>query len=178
MAIDMIVFISVIGFVILQRIVELFIARKNESWMRSQGAYEVGAKHYPLMVSIHVGFFISLILEFFSLDRSLSPYWWLLFIFFVGLQLMRVWAISSLGRYWNTKIIVLPGTQVVKKGPFRFIRHPNYLVVTCEILVIPLLFNALFTAIVFTLLNLFILSIRIPIEEAALREVTDYKEVF
>lgn len=178
MAIDLIVFISVIGFVILQRIVELFIARNNEGWMRSQGAYEVGAKHYPYMVSIHVGFFISLILEFFIFNRSLSPFWLLLFTLFIGLQLMRVWVISSLGRFWNTKIIVLPGAHVVKKGPFRFIRHPNYLVVTCEILVIPLLFNAFFTAIVFTLLNLFILYIRIPIEEAALREVTDYKEVF
>lgn len=146
--------------------------------MRSKGAYEVGAKHYPFMVAIHVGFFISLILEFTLFDRGLSPYWWFLFIFFVGLQLMRIWVITSLGKFWNTKIIVLPGANVVKKGPFHFIRHPNYVVVTLEILVIPLLFGAYFTAILFTLLNFSILYVRIPMEEAALREVTDYKEVF
>ena len=146
--------------------------------MRSKGAYEVGAKHYPFMVAIHVGFFISLILEFTLFDRGLSPYWWFLFIFFVALQLMRIWVITSLGKFWNTKIIVLPGANVVKKGPFHFIQHPNYVVVTFEILVIPLLFGAYFTAILFTLLNFSILYVRIPMEEAALREVTDYKEVF
>jgi methyltransferase len=91
---------------------------------------------------------------------------------------MRVWVISSLGRFWNTKILVLPGANVVKKGPFHFIRHPNYVVVTCEIIVIPLMFGAYFTAVIFTILNIIILSVRIPKEEAALREVTDYKEIF
>lgn len=174
----MIVFFSVIGFVVLQRIVELFVARNNEIWIRSQGGYEVGARHYPFMVAIHVGFFISLILEFMVFGRSVSAFLFPLFVGFVGLQMMRVWVISSLGRFWNTKILVLPFAHVVKKGPFRLFRHPNYVVVTCEILVIPLMFDAYFTALVFTLLNLYILSVRIPIEEKALREVTDYKEVF
>lgn len=178
MAIDTIVFMSVIGFVIVQRITELFVARSNEQWIRSHGGYEVGAGHYPFMVAIHVGFFISLIIEFFVFNRSLSAYWYLLFGIFAGLQMMRVWIISSLGRFWNTKILVLPGANVVKRGPFRLIRHPNYVVVSLEILVIPLLFNAFFTAILFTILNFIILSVRIPKEEAALREVTDYTEVF
>ncbi|QBP43044.1 isoprenylcysteine carboxyl methyltransferase [Paenisporosarcina antarctica] len=174
----MIVFISVIGFVIVQRIVELFVARNNEIWMRSQGAYEVGASHYPFMLAIHVGFFISLIFEFVILGRSLSANFLLFLVIFLVLQMMRVWVISSLGRFWNTKIIVLPGAPVVNKGPFRLIKHPNYIVVSCEIFIIPLMFGAYFTALVFTLLNLIILSIRIPIEEAALREVTNYKQVF
>ena len=178
MAVEMIVFLSVIGFVIVQRIVELFIARNNEVWMRSQGAYEVGASHYPFMVAIHIGFFISLIFEFVILDRSLSANFLLFLVIFLGLQMMRVWVISSLGRFWNTKIIVLPGAHVVNKGPFRLLKHPNYVVVSCEIFIIPLMFGAYFTALVFTLLNLIILSIRIPIEEAALREVTDYTKVF
>ncbi|WP_017379984.1 isoprenylcysteine carboxyl methyltransferase family protein [Paenisporosarcina sp. TG-14] len=178
MAVEMIVFLSVIGFVIVQRIVELFVARNNEVWMRSQGAYEVGASHYPFMVAIHVGFFISLIFEFVIFGRSLSANFLLFFVIFLGLQMMRVWVISSLGRFWNTKIIVLPGAHVVNKGPFRLIKHPNYVVVSCEIFIIPLMFGAYFTALVFTLFNLIILSIRIPIEEAALREVTDYKQVF
>lgn len=178
MAIEVFFFCAVIGFVIVQRIVELFIARRNENWMKSQGGYEVGAKHYPYMVAIHIGFFISLILEVLIFKRHLSPYWWVFFILFIGLQLMRIWVISSLGKYWNTKIIVLPGAHVVKKGPFHFLRHPNYVVVSLEILIIPLIFNGIFTAILFTLLNLCILYIRIPIEEAALREVTDYRKVF
>jgi methyltransferase len=174
----MTVFFCVIGFVVLQRVVELIVARNNEVWIRSKGGYEVGARHYPYMVAIHVGFFISLILEFVIFRQSVSDYFVPLFVVFVGLQIMRVWVITSLGRFWNTKILVLPFAHVVKKGPFRLLRHPNYVVVTCEILVIPLMFNAYFTALVFTLLNLYILSVRIPIEEEALREVTDYEEVF
>ncbi|WP_019413602.1 isoprenylcysteine carboxyl methyltransferase family protein [Paenisporosarcina sp. TG20] len=178
MAIGTIFFISVIGFVILQRLVELFIARNNETWIRSQGGYEVGASHYPYMVAMHVLFFISVIIEFLAFDRTVPVYWVPLFLVFLALQMMRIWVISSLGRFWNTKILVLPGAQVVKKGPFRFIQHPNYVVVSFEILVIPLMFGAYFTALLFTLLNFIILRVRIPIEEAALREVTNYKEVF
>ena len=176
MAIEMILFIFVVGFVIFQRIIELLIARNNEKWIRSQGGYEVGAKHYPYMVAIHIGFFISLIFEFVAFKEGVSRFWLPLFVLFISLQLMRVWVISSLGRYWNTKILVLPGANVVKKGPFHLIRHPNYVVVTCEIIVIPLMFGAYFTAVVFTILNIIILSVRIPKEEAALREATDYKE--
>jgi len=178
MAIEMMLFYCVVGFVIIQRIVELFVAKKNELWIRSQGGYEVGANHYPYMVAIHVGFFISLIAEFLVFERFVPSYWILFFVIFACLQLMRVWVISSLGRFWNTKILVLPGAHVVKKGPFHFIRHPNYVVVTLEIIVIPLMFGAYFTAIVFTVLNVLILRVRIPVEEAALREVTNYKEVF
>lgn len=178
MAIEMNLFIYVVGFVIFQRIIELLVARNNEKWIRSQGGYEVGAKHYPYMVAIHIGFFISLIIEFVAFKEGVSRFWLPLFGLFICLQLMRVWVISSLGRYWNTKILVLPGANVVKKGPFHFIRHPNYVVVTCEIIVIPLMFGAYFTAVVFTILNIIILSVRIPKEEAALREVTDYKEIF
>ncbi|MDX1807139.1 MAG: isoprenylcysteine carboxylmethyltransferase family protein [Paenisporosarcina sp.] len=174
----MTLFIYVVGFVIFQRIIELLIARNNEKWIRSQGGYEVGAKHYPYMVAIHIGFFISLIIEFVTFKEGVSRFWLPLFVLFISLQLMRVWVISSLGRYWNTKILVLPGANVVKKGPFHFIRHPNYVVVTCEIIVIPLMFGAYFTAVVFSILNIIILSVRIPKEEAALREVTDYKEIF
>ena len=174
----MTLFICVVSFIIIQRILELLVARNNEKWIKSKGGYEVGANHYPYMVAIHIGFFISLIIEFMVFKQAVSPFWLLLFVIFISLQIMRVWVIASLGRFWNTKILVLPGAHVVKKGPFHFIRHPNYVVVTSEIIIIPLMFEAYFTAIVFTLLNIIILSVRIPKEEAALREVTDYKEVF
>lgn len=178
MAIVMVLFICVVGFIITQRIIELLVARNNENWIRSQGGYEVGANHYPYMVAIHIGFFLSLIIEFIVFKQEVSRFWIPLFVVFIILQMMRVWVIASLGRFWNTKILVLPGAHVVKKGPFHFIRHPNYVVVTSELIVIPLMFEAYFTAIVFTILNVAILSVRIPKEEAALREVTDYKEIF
>ena len=94
---------------------------------------------------------------------------------FLLVQLGRVWVIATLGKYWNTKIIVLPGSNIVAKGPFKYIKHPNYLIVTIELIVIPLLFQAYITAIVYFILNQVILAIRIPMEEKALREHTDFQ---
>ncbi|RKJ60500.1 isoprenylcysteine carboxyl methyltransferase, partial [Butyricicoccus sp. 1XD8-22] len=96
----------------------------------------------------------------------------------IFVQLMRIWCLMSLGIFWNTKIIILPGANIVKNGPYLFMRHPNYLVVCSEILVLPLMFNAYFTAILFTLLNFLMLSVRIPTEERALIEATNYSEQF
>ena len=141
--------------------------------MLVKGAYEVGASHYPFMILLHVSFFISLILEVIYFKSAVTPYYVLLIIFFL-VQLLRVWCLVSLGVFWNTKIIVLPGSNVVVKGPYSYIRHPNYLVVCLEIVVLPLMFQAYMTAICFTILNLIMLSIRIPIEERALKEATNY----
>lgn len=171
-------FYIVITIVIAQRLVELIIANRNEKWMRSQGAFEAGAGHYPIMVSMHMAFFISLILEVLVIDRPLSSLWIPLLVLFLMAQIARFWCLTSLGRFWNTKIIILPGADVVRKGPYQFIRHPNYVIVATELLVLPLMFSAYFTAIVFSLLNLWMLSVRIPIEEKALKEVTNYKEEF
>lgn len=146
--------------------------------MRSQGAFEVGAVHYPIMVAMHIAFFVSLIGEVILFNRPLSPLWLLLLILFIIAQAFRVWCLTSLGKFWNTKIIILPGADVVQKGPYKFIRHPNYLVVTIELIVLPLLFSAYFTAIIFTLLNMWMLSVRIPTEEKALKEATNYKQQF
>ncbi|WP_445683388.1 isoprenylcysteine carboxyl methyltransferase family protein [Solibacillus sp. FSL W8-0474] len=166
-------FYLVLAFIIIQRLVELLIAKRNEKSMLAKGAYEVGASHYPFMILLHVSFFVSLIVEVIYFTGQLTPQYILIFIFLL-LQLLRVWCLASLGPFWNTKIIILPGANVVVKGPYSYIRHPNYLVVCLEIAVIPLMFQAYFTAICFTILNLIILSIRIPLEEKALKEVTDY----
>ena len=171
-------FIIIITVVIIQRLVELMIARRNEKWMLRQGAYESGARHYPLMVMMHIAFFLSLLLEVSIGNRTLSPFWIALLTLFILAQVVRIWCLASLGRFWNTKIIILPGADVVKKGPYRFIRHPNYLIVTTELLVLPLLFSAYFTAILFSLLNVWMLSVRIPVEEKALKEATNYEEKF
>ncbi|HAQ06585.1 MAG TPA: hypothetical protein DCR24_03300 [Bacillus bacterium] len=171
-------FFFFVGFIIIQRLFELSVAKRNEKWMKSKGAIEFGQRHYPAMVLIHTAFFIVFIFEVMSLEKGLSSYWPVLLFLFSVTQAMRIWALSSLGRFWNTKIIILPDADVVKKGPYKLIKHPNYLIVTAELLIIPLMFNAFITLVLFTLLNILILSIRIPAEENALREMTKYEMVF
>ncbi|WP_313894491.1 isoprenylcysteine carboxylmethyltransferase family protein [Psychrobacillus sp.] len=162
----------------MQRILEVFIAKRNEKWMLAQGAYEVGASHYSYMIALHVSFFISLIVEVIFFQQSISPLFPLFFLIFLFVQIIRFWCLQALGPYWNTKIIILPNANVVKKGPYLFFRHPNYVVVCIEIALLPLMFQAYFTALVFTLLNLAMLSVRIPAEEEALIHATNYDEQF
>ena len=171
-------FYWIIGIVIVQRLIELLVARRNEQWMKSQGAIEAGASHYRYMVAMHVCFFVSLIAEVFYFDLSPPPLWPVWLCIFLLAQVMRIWCLASLGKYWNTKIIVLPGANVVRRGPYKFIRHPNYVIVATELIVLPLLFNAYFTAILFTLLNIWMMTVRIPEEEEALKNETDYLDVF
>jgi methyltransferase len=174
----LLIFYLVLAIIIIQRLAELRIARSNELWMKSKGALEFGQKHYKLMVMMHTLFFVALLAEVIVLKRGLSPYWPALLILFLVTQGVRVWALSSLGRFWNTKIIVLPNANIVRKGPYRFIKHPNYVIVTIELIVIPLLFQAYITAGVFTLLNAAMLYIRIPAEEKALKQLTEYDTTF
>ncbi|WP_391202736.1 isoprenylcysteine carboxyl methyltransferase family protein [Psychrobacillus sp. L4] len=171
-------FFIIIFLVIIQRITEVFIAKQNEKKMLAQGAYEVGASHYPYMVTLHVSFFICLIAEVLIFNRGISPLFPLFFLIFIIVQALRIWCLRSLGSFWNTKIIILPGAHVVTKGPYLYLKHPNYVVVCIEIALLPLIFQAYITAICFTLLNLAMLSVRIPLEENALMEVTNYNEEF
>lgn len=166
------------GIVLLQRGLELVLAKRNERKLKSQGAYEVGKRHYPLIVCCHVLFFITLFIEVTYFKPALSMWWFGPFALFLLAQVLRVWAISSLGTFWNTKILILPGAKPVEKGPYKFLRHPNYVIVMLEILMIPLIFKAYFTAVMFTFLNMIVLTIRISTEEKALREATNYEEVF
>lgn len=165
-------------FVIIQRLIELVVAKRNEKWILSQGGYEVGAAHYPFMVLMHISFFIALIVEINFFERTLSPIWGFILPLFLLAQVGRVWCLTSLGKFWNTKIMILPGEHIVSKGPYRKIKHPNYVIVTIELLTLPLLFNAYFTAVIFAFLNLWMLSVRIPIEEKALFEATNYEQMF
>lgn len=170
------IFYFILIFVILQRLVELVIAKRNEKSMLIKGAYEVGASHYKFMVLLHASFFVSFLIEVVFFKSIFTPNYWLLGMFIL-LQLLRVWCLMSLGTFWNTKIIILPGANVVVRGPYKFLRHPNYLVVCLEIVVLPLMFQAYITAVCFTVLNLIMMSIRIPIEEKALKEATNYANV-
>ncbi|QUG42437.1 isoprenylcysteine carboxyl methyltransferase [Psychrobacillus sp. INOP01] len=171
-------FFILISLVIIQRLIEVAIAKRNEKRMLAQGAYEVGASHYPYMVTMHVCFFISLIVEVIVFNRSISALFPLFLLLFIFVQLLRVWCLTSLGSFWNTKIIILPNANVVKSGPYIYLRHPNYVVVCLEILLLPFMFQAYFTAVAFTLLNLVMLSVRIPMEEKALRDATNYEDKF
>ncbi|WP_245890015.1 isoprenylcysteine carboxyl methyltransferase family protein [Rummeliibacillus pycnus] len=166
-----ILFIFIFTIICIQRVIELRIARANEHFMKERGAIEFGQSHYPFIVLLHVAFLCSLFIEYYVKDLSLNRFWIFLLGFFLALQIGRVWVIKSLGHFWNTKIIVLPNASLVKKGPYRWIPHPNYLIVALEIVVIPLTFQAYYTAIIFSILNLVMMLIRISIEEAALKNV-------
>lgn len=170
-----VVFIFLIG----QRVGELILARKNEKWMKERGAIESGEDHYKYIVMLHIGFLIAVAVETVLRGFTLSFIWAVMLGVFLVAQMLRIWTIRSLGKFWNTKIIVLPKANVVAKGPYRYIRHPNYVIVALEILTLPLIFSSYWTAIVFTLLNAgLLLKVRIPAEEKALNEVTNYTEVF
>jgi len=166
-----------VAFVITQRLIELVLANRNEKWILSQGGYEVGQRHYKYIVFLHILFFVSLLIEVVYFNKELSSYYPILFLLFVLTQLGRGWVLFSLGKYWNTKIMILPQGQVQVKGPYRYFKHPNYLIVACEFVVIPLLFQAYITAVVFSLLNLVIMSVRIPIEERALGVHEEYRQL-
>ncbi|HZL12075.1 MAG TPA: isoprenylcysteine carboxylmethyltransferase family protein [Prolixibacteraceae bacterium] len=159
-------FILFISFVILLRIGELVLSKSNEKWLLQNGAIEYGNKHYPFIVALHTLFIISLIIEY-STKQSVSFSIYML-LFYFSLIAFKTWVILSLGKFWNTKIYHIPNFPLIKKGPYQFFKHPNYLIVIAEIVVIPLIFHLYFTAITFTLLNAIMLFIRIKEENKAM----------
>ncbi|WP_226657333.1 isoprenylcysteine carboxyl methyltransferase family protein [Pseudalkalibacillus hwajinpoensis] len=172
-------FAGIFSILVIQRLGELHLAKKNERWMKARGAKEVGQDHYKYIVWLHISFLLAVGIETMIRGFSLSMIWMMMLGIFVFAQVLRFWTIRSLGRFWNTKIIVLPEANVIQKGPYRFMKHPNYVIVALEIMSLPLIFSSYITAAVFTLLNAFLLlKVRIPVEEKALRDVTDYQIVF
>ena len=153
-----------LGLVALQRLVELAHARSNTTRLRRRGAVEADAAGYPLFVLLHAGWLASLAL---CVPAATRPDWSLIGVFAV-LQLGRMWVIVSLGGYWTTRIVTLPGAPLVRTGPFRYFRHPNYLLVVAEIAVLPLAFGAVAIAAMFSTLNLMLIARRIRIEERVL----------
>jgi len=153
----------VLALVTLQRLAELVIAGRNTKALMARGAREHGAGHYPAMVLMHAAWLAGL--WFLAWNRPVNLIWLALF---VGLQAMRVWVLATLGGRWTTRIIVLPGEPLVRRGPYRFLSHPNYLVVVAEIAVLPLAFGLYAFAAVFTLLNAAVLWVRLRAETRAL----------
>lgn len=160
-------FLLFISFLILLRLLELLVARRNEKWILSKGGIEYGASHYPWMVALHTVFIFSLIVEY-LIRGPVAPNYFLLFFYIVTI-LLKIAVISSLGKYWNTKIYRVPGSTPIKQGAYKYIRHPNYIIVVIEIAIIPLIFQLYFTAIIFTILNAIMLKVRIREEENAWR---------
>jgi methyltransferase len=155
---------ATLGFVLLQRAGELGFAALNTRHLRAQGAVEIDARGYPWFIVLHSAWLASL---FLLVPPDAAPSWPLLAVF-AALQLGRLWVIATLGRRWTTRVIVLPGAQLVEGGPYRYLRHPNYAVVAGEIAVLPLAFGALALALMFSALNLALILRRIRVEEAAL----------
>jgi methyltransferase len=158
----------ILGLVTAQRLGELVLARRNTRRLLEKGGYEVGAAHYPLIVALHAAWLLGLwylAVARAPAERDIDLLW---LAVFVVLQLGRVWVIASLGGRWTTRIIVLRGAPLVRRGPYRFLAHPNYWVVAGELLVLPLVFGLAWYGLVFTLLNAAMMWIRIRVEAAAL----------
>jgi methyltransferase len=154
----------VLALVALQRAAELAYAHRNTELLRRRGGVEWGASHYSLVVLLHAAWLISMA----ALIPPLTPPIWALLGVYAALQVVRVWIIASLGPYWTTRIITVPNSELVRSGPYRFLRHPNYVVVCAEIAVLPLAFGAIGIAVAFSVLNGALLWWRISVEERAL----------
>jgi methyltransferase len=160
-----------VGLVALQRLLELGLSRRHERTLRARGAVERGRGHYPLMIALHVLWLLSTLVEGLLRGPDFPAFWLVPLALFLLVQPLRYWAIFSLGEYWNTRILVVPGTKLVRRGPYKYLRHPNYVVVAVEILTFPLIFGAWITALVFSLLNATLLYVRIREENRALAEL-------
>nr|WP_210422680.1 isoprenylcysteine carboxyl methyltransferase family protein [Cryobacterium sp. BB307] len=153
-----------------ERLVELVISKRNAERAFAAGGIEYGQKHFPWMVALHTGLLAACIAEAVLLDRPFIPaLGWPMLVLVILSQALRYWCIAALGRQWNTRVIVVPGLHLVATGPYKWLRHPNYLAVVVEGFALPLVHTAWLTALTFTVLNaVLLLGFRIPTEERAL----------
>jgi len=156
--------IALLTFVTAQRLSELVIARRNTTALFARGAREIAPDHYPYMVALHTGWLVGLWML--AMGQPVQLFWFGLFML---LQVLRLWVLTTLGERWTTRIIILPGAPLVEGGPYRFFKHPNYMIVTGEIAALPLAFGMPLYALVFSLLNAAVLTVRIRAENAALK---------
>lgn len=162
-------YVLLIAAVAAERVAELVVSRRNLAWSLSRGGVEFGAGHYPAMVLLHTGLLAGCLAEVLLFDRPFLPWLgWPMLAVVVAAQALRWWCIATLGRQWNTRVVVIPGAQRVTGGPYRFISHPNYVAVVAEGIALPLVHSAWVTALVFSVLNLVLLATRIGTENTAL----------
>jgi methyltransferase len=155
--------VAILALVTLQRLGELWLSNRNTRRLLARGGHEVGARHYPLMVAVHLLWLAAL--WWLAPARPIDGFWLAVFVL---LQLARIWVLATLGSRWTTRIIILPGAPLVRAGPYRWVDHPNYMIVIGEIAALPLTFGLWAVALIFTLLNAAVLTIRIREENRAL----------
>jgi methyltransferase len=155
-----------------ERVAELVVSERNRRWSLSRGGVETGAGHYPPMVLLHTGLLVGALVEVFAADRPFYGWLgWPMLALALGAQGLRWWCIATLGHQWCTRVVVVPGLSPVSRGPYRWLRHPNYLAVVVEGFALPLVHTAWITALVFTVANAWLLRVRITTEEQALRSL-------
>ncbi len=166
-------YVLLVGAIALERLAELIVARLNQMWSRARGGAEFGARHYPAMVVLHIGLLAGCLVEVAALQRPFIPaLGWPMLAIVLAAQGLRWWCIATLGRQWNTRVIVVPGAKRVTGGPYRVVPHPNYVAVVAEGVALPLVHTAWITALVFTVANAALLRTRIKVENAALASLT------
>jgi methyltransferase len=166
-------YVTLIVAVVLERLAELVVSERNSEWSRENGGLEVGGGHFPAMVVLHVALLAGCLVEPVVLHRPfISALGWPMLVIVAAAQILRWWCIATLGRQWNTKVIVVPGAMRVTSGPYGLMPHPNYVAVVVEGVALPLVHSAWITAMVFTVLNALLLRIRINVENAALASLT------
>ncbi len=166
-------FFVVVGATAAERLVELVVSTRHARRAFASGGVERGLGHFPAMVALHTGLLVACVVEVLVADRPFLPaLGWPALVAVLAAQGLRWWCVGTLGRQWNTRVVVVPGLPLVTTGPYRYLRHPNYVAVVVEGLALPLLHTAWVTAVVFTLLNAVLLvRFRIPAEEQALAEL-------
>ncbi|MEV7118809.1 isoprenylcysteine carboxyl methyltransferase family protein [Kitasatospora griseola] len=165
----MVAYTVLIALVAVERLAELLVARRNAAWSLARGGVEYGRGHYPPMVALHTGLLMGCLLEVRWAERPFLPgLGWPMLVLALAAQGLRWWCIGVLGPRWNTRVIVVPGLPLVAGGPYRWLRHPNYLAVAVEGFALPLVHTAWVTALGFTVLNSLLLATRLRCEEAAL----------
>jgi methyltransferase len=155
--------VLILALVTLQRLGELWLSNRNTKRLLAQGAHEVGRRHYPLIVALHALWLAAL--WWLAPGRPVDGFWLAMFVL---LEVARIWVLASLGSRWTTRIVVLPQAPLVERGPYRWVRHPNYMIVIGEIAVLPLVFGFWDLALIFSLLNAAVLTVRIREENRAL----------
>lgn len=155
-----------------ERLVELVVAKRNLAWARERGGVETGFGHYPVMVVLHTALLVGALVEVLALHRPFVPVLGaVMVVLVIAAQGLRWWCIRTLGPQWNTRVVVVPGLPLVGGGPYRWLRHPNYVAVVVEGFALPLVYSAWLTALVFTLANAALLTLRIRTEARALDNV-------
>lgn len=166
-------FVVLVALVGLERLAELVVSNRNAAWSFANGGRETGRRHYPVMVVLHTGFLVAMLVEAFVRRPSVLPELaWSMLALVVAAQGLRWWCIATLGRRWNTRVIVVPGLPPVRSGPYRLLRHPNYVAVVVEGVALPLVHACWITAVAFTIANSFLLVVRVRVESAALATMT------